>query len=149
MKKQTASHKNIFISSVQKEMQQERRALKEFVQGDALLRRYFDVFLFEDLPASDRKADDVYLEEVEHCDVYVGLFGNEYGSEDAEGISPTEREFDLASAQGKVRLVFVKGAHDADRHPKMRVLIAKAGKQLICRYYRIDYGSLFKPCGLS
>jgi ATP-dependent DNA helicase RecG len=131
MKKTIASHKNIFVSGVQKELQQERRALKEFVLGDALLRRYFDVFLFEDLPASDRKADDLYLKKVEHCDVYVGLFGNEYGSEDAKGISPTEREFDFATARGKFRLVFVKGMDDAGRHPKMRALIKKAGRQLI------------------
>lgn len=157
-KRPVTSHKNIFISSVQKELHQERRALKEFVQGDALLRRYFDVFLFEDLPASDRKADDVYLEEVEHCDIYVGLFGNEYGSEDAKGISPTDREFNLASSKGKVRLVFVKGKSDAGRHPKMRVLIAKAGQQLIRkRFDSIDeltealYSSLvdyLEVCGI-
>ena len=54
----------IFISSVQKELAEERRAIRDFVRGDALLRRFFDVFLFEDLPASDRRADDVYLDEV-------------------------------------------------------------------------------------
>jgi len=31
----------IFISSVQKELATERRALKEYIQGDALLRRFF------------------------------------------------------------------------------------------------------------
>ncbi|HED00250.1 MAG TPA: DUF4062 domain-containing protein [Proteobacteria bacterium] len=133
-----AHRKRIFISSVQKELQAERRAIKEFVQNDPLLRRFFDVFLFEDLPASDRKADDVYLKEVEECDAYVGLFGNEYGSEDAKSISPTEREFDLATAHGKVRLVFVKGKEDAGRHPKMRALIAKVGRQLI----RKRFGSI-------
>lgn len=44
----------IFISSVQKELADERRAVKSFVESDALLRRFFMVFLFEDLPASDR-----------------------------------------------------------------------------------------------
>ena len=63
------TRKRLFISSVQKELQQERRAVKDFVQGDALLRRYFDVFLFEDIPASDRRTDDVYIERVERCDV--------------------------------------------------------------------------------
>jgi len=33
----------------------ERRAVKNFVRGDALLRRYFEVFLFEDLPAAEVK----------------------------------------------------------------------------------------------
>jgi len=35
---------SLFISSVQKEFQEERRALKAFVEGDPLLRRYFTVF---------------------------------------------------------------------------------------------------------
>lgn len=126
-----AARRKLFISSVQKEFQVERRAIKDFVQGDALLRRYFEVFLFEDLPASDRRADDVYLEEAEQSDVYVGLFGNEYGNEGHEGLSPTEREFQHATAKGKARLIFVKGTDDKVRHPKMLKLIRNAGSQLI------------------
>src|SRR5438876_30620 len=90
---------------------------------------------FEDLPASGHRADEVYLDEVGRCAIYLGLFGDEYGSEDAAGLSPTEREFDQATAQGKVRLIFVKGADDANRHPKMRALIGKAGAQLIRRRF--------------
>lgn len=95
---------SIFISSVQKELEPERRAVKAFVEGDPLLRRYFTAFLFEDLPAADRRADEVYLDEVDRCSVYVGLFGYEYGFEDPEGVSPTEREFDRATNRGKTRL---------------------------------------------
>lgn len=113
----------IFISSVQKELGPERRALKEYVHGDPLLRRFFEVFLFEDLPASDRRADAVYLDEVARCDVYLGLFGDEYGFEDAEGISPTHREFTHATQHRKQRLIFVKGADDSAKHPRMRSLI--------------------------
>ncbi len=126
----------IFISSVQKELQAERRAIKNYVHGDPLLRRFFDVFLFEDLPASGQRADRVYLGEVDRCSVYVGLLGNAYGSEDADGLSPTEREFDRATSKGKVRLVFVKGAADKGRHPKMRALIRKAGTQIIRRRFQ-------------
>ncbi|HLE17015.1 MAG TPA: DUF4062 domain-containing protein, partial [Syntrophales bacterium] len=96
----------IFISSVQKEFADERRALKDFVSGDPLLSRFFEVFLFEDLPASDRRADEVYLNEVDRCVIYVGLFGSDYGREDAEGVSPTELEFDRATSTGKERLIF-------------------------------------------
>src|SRR5438876_11494693 len=96
----------IFISSVQKELQAERQAVREFVRGDPLLRRFFDIFLFEELPASDRRADDVYLDEVGRCPIYLGLLGDEYGSQAAAGLPPTERVFDQASAQGKVRLMF-------------------------------------------
>ena len=125
----------MFVSSVQQELAAERRAIADFVRGDALLRRFFEVFLFEELPASDRRADDVYLDEVDRCDVYAGLFGDAYGSEDAQGVSPTEREFDRATVRGKLRLVFVKGADDTQRHPKMLALIHKAGAQLIRRRF--------------
>lgn len=127
--------RSLFISSVQKEMAEERRAVKAFVEGDPLLRRYFTAFLFEDLPASDRRADDVYLDEVNRCAVYVGLFGHEYGFEDVAGVAPTEREFDQATARGKPRLIFVKGADDKGRHPKMQALVRKAGAQLIRRRF--------------
>ncbi|MBI5770020.1 MAG: hypothetical protein HZA93_19750 [Verrucomicrobia bacterium] len=48
-----ATHRStIFLSSVQKELQTERRALKDFVHGDPLLSQFFEVFLFEDIPVS-------------------------------------------------------------------------------------------------
>ena len=87
----------IFISSVQREFAREREQLRDYLRGDPLMRRFFDVFLFEDVPASDRRPDRVYLDEVDRCNGYVGLFGRDYGSEDAEGVSPTEREFDCAT----------------------------------------------------
>jgi len=131
----TGVRRRILVSSVQKELQDERRAVKDFVQGDALLNRYFDVFLFEDIPAGDRRADHVYLKETERSHLYVGLFADEYGNEDAGGLSPTEREFDRATERGKTRLIFVRGAHDKTRHPKMLRLIRKAGAQLIRRRF--------------
>ncbi len=130
-----ATRSIVFVSSVQKELAVERRALRDFVQGDPLLRRFFEVFLFEDLPASGRPADRVYLAEVDHCSVYIGLFGQEYGYEDRTGISPTEHEFDRATERRKERLVFVKGTNDATRHPKMQALIRKAGSQVIRRRF--------------
>ena len=50
----------IFISSVQREFAKERKALAEYVRKDAILGRFFDVFLFEEVPAQERKADGVY-----------------------------------------------------------------------------------------
>ena len=125
----------LFLSSVQKELADERRAVRDFVRGDPLLRRFFDVWLFEDQPASDRRADQVYLDQVDHCGLYIGVFGLDYGAEDAQGLSPTEREFDRATAKGKARLICVKGADDKGRHPKMAALIRKAGAQLIRRRF--------------
>ena len=121
----------IFISSVQREFAPERIVLRDYLRGDPLMRRFFDVFLFEDVPASDRRPDSLYLDEVEQSDIYVGLFGNDYGFEDKDGISPTEREFDQATDSGIHRLIFVKGTDDGARHPKMQALIRKAQDELI------------------
>jgi len=86
-------------------------------------------------PKLDRRADEVYLAEVDRCGAYVGLFGSDYGFEDAGGVSPTEHEFDRATARGKPRLIFVKGSDDRARHAKMAALVGKAGGQLIRRRF--------------
>lgn len=125
----------IFISSVQREFSRERERLRDYLRGDPLMRRFFEVFLFEDIPASGRQPDEVYLGEVERCDIYVGLFGNEYGFEDAQGVSPTEREFDRATELDKHRLIFVMGADDGNRHPRMLDLIARAQAGLVRRRF--------------
>lgn len=121
----------IFVSSVQSEFAEERNTLRAYIRDDVLMRRFFDVFLFEDAPAADRSPDHLYLDEVGRSDIYLGLFGHEYGSENGTGISPTEREFDHATRVGSHRLIFVKVVNDRARHPKMQSLIAKAQSGLI------------------
>lgn len=125
----------IFVSSVQKEFKDERIALRDFITCDPLCRRYFDVFLFEDIPARDRNPDSVYLHEVRHCDVYLCLLGNEYGVEDARGLSAIEREFQEATEQGKMRLLFIKDGVDSGRHPKIVKLMRKASGEMIRRKF--------------
>ncbi len=125
----------IFISSVQKELAAERRAVADFIRNDPLLRRFFEVFLFEELPARDRRADHVYLDEVGRAAVYVGIFGDQYGLPGDNGLSPTAREFEKATALGVERLIFVKGADDSHRDPKMKNLIDEAASQLVRRRF--------------
>lgn len=126
---------HIFISSVQSEFAREREALRLYLRDDPLMRKFCEVFLFEDVPAKDQRPDSLYLDEVERCDLYVGLFGNEYGAENDTGISPTEREFDHATALGKHRLVFLKTVDSNAQHPKMRALIAKAQGGLVRKQF--------------
>ena len=65
----------IFVSSVQKEFQEIRQDLKAFLLGDAVLRRFIsEVFLFEELPAGNRRADQVYHQAGERCDIYLGIW---------------------------------------------------------------------------
>lgn len=129
-----ATRLKIFISSVQKEFSAERRDLKSFLLGDAFLRRFVaNVFLFEELPARDQQTDDLYLAEVEACDIYIGIFGNEYGYKDAGGLSPTEHEYLHAAKLRRPRLIYVWGQDDKTRSPRMKDLIQSASAELVRR----------------
>lgn len=46
----------VFISSVQREFERERRQLCDYISTDALLGKFFVPFIFEDLPASEISA---------------------------------------------------------------------------------------------
>lgn len=46
----------LFVSGNQKELREERFAVKEVITENATLRSFFDVFLFEDLPAKGKTA---------------------------------------------------------------------------------------------
>ena len=100
--------KSIFISSVQLEFAEERIRLAEYIRQDALFSRYFEPFLFEDLPAQDVSAQVAYLEQAAKSEVYLLLVGEQYGYQDTEGISPTEREYDTATSNHAYRIAFIK-----------------------------------------
>ncbi|MBR3648652.1 MAG: DUF4062 domain-containing protein, partial [Victivallales bacterium] len=128
--------KRIFISSVQKEFAEDRAFLKRFIEGNPILNRFFNVFVFEeDVPAADRTTAEVFLSEIANSDIYLGLIGNQYGFEDSAGISPTEREFDEATRLGLERLILVKGHDDQKREPKEIAFLRKISPELIRRRY--------------
>ena len=120
----------IFISSVQREFAKERKALAEYVRKDAILGRFFDVFLFEEVPAQERKADGVYLAEVDSCDIYLGIFGHTYGNVDSSGVSATEREYLRAAKRHKTRICFVdKSAGDTE--PRQAAFISRVNEDVV------------------
>lgn len=125
----------VFISSVQSEFSDERKILYEFLTTDALLGRFFEPFIFEVLPAKDQKADLAYLEKVKQSDIYLGIFGKEYGSEDNNGISPTEKEFNLVRKENKTRLIFISNHKNNQPHPKELSLICKAENEVIRKMF--------------
>lgn len=121
----------IFISSVQSEFAEERAMLCYYIRTDALLGKFFEPFIFEEVPANEFPVSHVYLKEVELCDIYLGLYGNLYGFEDEEGISPTEHEYDLAATLHKSRLIFIKSIDEERRHPKEIALIRKIERDVV------------------
>jgi ATP-dependent DNA helicase RecG len=121
----------IFISSVQSEFETERQAIKTFLLTNRLIAKFFDFFLFEDLPSKDKKPNELYMEKVEECSILLALYGKEYGSElSPDGLSPTEKEFDRATDLCKERLVFISSVYNNRSHPKLIKLVTKVSQQL-------------------
>lgn len=126
----------VFISSVQSEFCTERKKLFDYIREDALLGGFFEPYIFEETPAMGVSPSHAYLSEVRNCDIYIGLYGLRYGYEDENGISPTEREFDLATQCNKLRLIFITTPDPTKkRHPKQQALITKAEQSVIRRCF--------------
>ncbi len=124
--------RRIFISSVQRELSAERRAVVDLVSGNPQLARFFSTFAFEfDVPAADKRTDEVYLAELAVSDLYVGIIGNEYGGVTPDGVSATESEYDEATRLGIPRFLFVKGSADKVRDPRERNFLHKVSPGLI------------------
>jgi len=115
----------IFISAVQSELQAERRAVKDFVLGDVLLSEYFDVFLFEDLPAKSKAAQKAYLDKVDKSEIYIGILGMRYGNARGNAMSAVEVEYREAKTKHKNILIYIKGksTDDRNREPRLQNLI--------------------------
>jgi predicted HTH transcriptional regulator len=115
----------IFISGNQKELKEERLAVKEAILGNTVLSNFFDVFIFEELPAKGKPPALTYLKEVDDSNIYIGIIGNEYGIKGKDGLAPTEREFRrfLRSKKGKEILFYIKGRDDSKRDKDVLRLI--------------------------
>jgi predicted HTH transcriptional regulator len=98
----------VFISSVQKELEEERMQLRILLTSDPFLLRYTVPKLFEKYPAPLRPDKKAYLKLLEKCQLYVLLIGKEYGS-DSGGKSATHHEYDFAQEHRLPTLVCVKG----------------------------------------
>ena len=131
--------KRIFISSVQREFASERSELAEYIRKDAILGKFFEVFIFEEVPAQDRPASGVYLDEVDACDVYLGLHGSSYGNVDELGVSATEREYECAEKSQKTRICFLKHGGSAD--PRQAAFLARISADVVRATFS-DYDEL-------
>lgn len=128
------TRKKIFISSVQLEFSNERKQIADYIRQDALLSIYFEPFLFEELPAQDKSAQSAYLEQAASSDIYLLLVGEQYGYQDAEGISPTEREYDVATFNYTYRIAFIKDTKCRDE--KEEVFKRKIDNDVIRNIFR-------------
>ncbi|MDR1791928.1 MAG: DUF4062 domain-containing protein [Bacteroidales bacterium] len=121
--------KRVFISSVQSEFAEERQMLFDYLTTDALLGKFFEPFIFEKVVAKSKTAQNVYLEQVRPCDIYIGILGEKYGNAGTNGISPTEQEYNAAVELNKTRLIFLKNTDK--REKKEEKFITKIEHQVV------------------
>lgn len=76
--------------------------------GSVIAMEYFN--------ASENSCKEECLKELDACDVVIGIYGERYGSIDAEtGLSMTEVEFDYAVKKHKPILAFVQRTKNRDK----------------------------------
>ena len=118
--------KQIFISSVQKEFEKERAAIKAMIETDPILKPHFKAFVFEiDAPASDKPIQQVFLAEIEKSDIFLLLVGDKYGYCNEGETSPTEQEYDKALELGLTKLVMVRGTDNSNREKRETEFLEK------------------------
>ncbi|NBB80151.1 MAG: DUF4062 domain-containing protein [Verrucomicrobia bacterium] len=108
----------VFISSVQKELSEERMQLKILLSSDPFLLRHTAPVLFEKYPAAIRPDDQAYLKLLEKCQIYLLIVGQEYGNASKGGLSATHLEYNYSQDARMPTLVCVKGDSSFKREPK-------------------------------
>jgi len=103
----------IFVSSVQKELEDERLIVQNLVSTDPFLSAHCVPVLYELEPASPDKVLEGCLKSLDGCHVYLLIVGVQYGTPVGE-LSITHTEYRRAKKDKLPVLAFIRG----DRHVK-------------------------------
>jgi len=114
----------VFVSSVQKELEDERLIVQNLVNTDPFLAAHCVPVLYELEPASPEKALDGCLRALDGCQVYLLIVGVEYGSL-VGTLSITHAEYRRAKLKGFPVLAFIKGDRQAKREDGTVALLAE------------------------
>jgi hypothetical protein len=112
----------IFVSSVQKELENERVTIQDLVENDPFLSAYYTSLLYEYEPASPEKTLEGCLSALNSCQFYLLIVGVKYGAIVGE-ISITHREYRYAKEKGFPILVFIKGERNIEREQGTEALL--------------------------
>jgi len=113
----------IFVSSVQKELENERLTVLALVTTDSFLLTHCDAVLYEHAPASPEKSVEECLKLLDACDVCLSIVGKEYGRHDKGTISITHQEYRRAKERSIPLLIFIKGDGTIARDEETRLWI--------------------------
>ena len=130
----------VFISSVQKELENERLAVLSHISTDPFLQVHCEPVLYEFEPASPENAANECLELLNKCDICLTIIWKEYGYA-VDGISITRQEYRLAKSKSLPVLAFIKGDGSLTRESGTADFIKEIGKDGI-KYKR--FGNLLE-----
>lgn len=112
----------IFVSSNQKELTAERRAVKTLVASDPFLDEHCVPILYEDEPSMLKPAPLGYLHDLSKCQFYLVIIGSEYGKR-VKGLSATHHEYHFAQEKDIPILVCIRGENQVERDPAVHDFI--------------------------
>jgi predicted HTH transcriptional regulator len=114
----------VFVSSVQKELEDERLIVQNLINTDAFLSAHCAPVLYEFEPASPKKALQGCIDSLNICQVYLLIVGMEYGT-DVGGLSITHTEYRRAKELALPILAFIKGDRRVPREKGTTALLAE------------------------
>ncbi|MFZ7125121.1 MAG: ATP-binding protein [Desulfobacterales bacterium] len=114
----------VFVSSVQKELEDERLIVQNLINTDAFLSIHCAPVLYEFEPASPAKALDDCMMALDGCNVYLLIVGSNYGTSIGE-ISITHAEYRRAKKCQLPILAFIKGERKVKREEGTMALLAE------------------------
>ncbi len=113
---------NVFVSSVQKELEDERVIVQNLLNTDPFLGTHYTPVLYEFEPASPDKAFEGCLKSLDACQVYLLIIGSQYGTLVGE-ISITHTEYRRANERKLPVLALIKGERSMKREPGTDALL--------------------------
>jgi predicted HTH transcriptional regulator len=113
---------NVFVSSVQKELEDERVIVQNLLSTDAFLAAHCTPVLYEFEPASPDLALAGCLKSLDGCQVYLLIVAAQYGTV-AGGVSITHAEYRRAKEKGLPVLAFIKGDRKVTREAGTEALL--------------------------
>jgi predicted HTH transcriptional regulator len=113
---------NVFVSSVQKELEDERVIVQNLLNTDTFLSAHCSPVLYEFEPASPDKALDGCLKSLDGCQVYLLIVAAQYGTVVGK-LSITHAEYRRANEKKLPVLAFIKGDRTTPREEGTKTLL--------------------------
>jgi ATP-dependent DNA helicase RecG len=112
----------VFVSSAQKELEDERLIVQNLVNTDSFLSAHCVPVLYEFEPASPDKALEGCLKALDTCQIYLLIVAVQYGSL-VGNLSITHAEYRRAKAKKLPVLAFIKGDRSLKREERTDALL--------------------------